>query len=190
MKLIAIIISCLLFTACIFGTSKNAKFYTQAATNFAETISPDYTAFVGVDRVQLPKYIDRPQIVTQQKDSVQINISEYNRWVELPSVLATRVVTEDLSSLLPAAQVKATSSNSKDFEWIISVEIVKIEAVLGEKAEMVAWYTIKNNSKKLFTQQKFSKTVVIGKTYDDLANGYSRLLYLLSQEIANTLIKK
>lgn len=189
MKLIKIIIPCLFFSACMFGTSKNAKFYTQVATS-AGAISSDYTAFVGVNRVQLPKYIDRPQIVTQQKDSVQINISEYNRWVELPSVLATRALTEDLSLLLPAAQVKMTPSHGEEFERVISVEIVKMDAVLGEKAELVAWYTIKNNSKKVLTQQKFANSVVIGKTYDDLVNGYNQLLDKLSQEIAAALIEK
>ena len=189
MKLIKIIIPCLFFSACMFGTSKNAKFYTQAATS-AGTISSDYTAFVGVNRVQLPKYIDRPQIVTQQKDSVQINISEYNRWVEQPSMLITRALTEDLSLLLPSAQVKMTPSHGEEFERIISVEIVKMDAVLGEKAELVAWYTIKNNSKKVLSQQKFANSVVIGKTYDDLVNGYNHLLDKLSQEIAAALIEK
>ncbi len=188
MKLITIIITCLLFTACMFGTSKNSKFYTQVPTS-TNTISADYNAFVGVNRIQMPKYIDRPQIVTQQKDSVQINISEYNRWVELPSVLATRALTENLSVMLPAAQVKTTPSHGKDFEWVVSVEIVKLDAVLGEKVEMAAWYTIKNNSKQVLTQQKFTTNVVIGKTYDDLANGCSELLSELSKEIAKALIK-
>ena len=189
MKFIRIIVPCLLLSACMFGTSKNAKFYTQSATSTA-IISADYTAFVGVNRVQLPKYVDRPQMVTQQKDSLQINISEYNRWVELPSVLAMRVLTEDLSVLLPAAQIKMNQAKGESFDRIVSVEIIKMNAVLGDKAELEAWYTIKNNSKKLLTQQKFAKTVTIGKTYEDVANGYSQLLNELGQEIATALIKK
>jgi len=189
MKLIKIVIPCLLLGACMFGTSKNAKFYTQSAIS-TNTISAEYTASLSVNRVQLPKYVERPQMVTQQKDSLQINISEYNRWVELPSVLATRVITKNLSVLLPAAQVKENQSKGEGFNWIISVEIVELNAVLGEKAELVAWYTIKNTSKKVITQQKFSHTVPIGKTYEDLANGYSRLLAELSQEIATSLIEQ
>ena len=189
MRIIKIIIPCLLLNACMFGTSKNAKFYTLTATS-GPAISVDYNAFVGVNRGQLPKYVDRPQMVTQQKESLQINISEYNRWIELPSVLATRVVAENLNILLPAAQIKMNQSKGEAFDWIVSVEIIKLNAVLGEEAELVAWYTIKNNSKKLLTQQKFAHTVAIGKTYDDLANGYSQLLDELSQEIATALIKK
>ena len=187
MKLIKIIIPCLLLTAC-FGSSKQAKFYTQTAAS-AQAISADFTSLVGVNRIQLPKYVDRPQMITQQKDSTQVIISEYNRWVEFPAVLATRVVTEDLGLLLPAAQVKMNQLKGDKFDWTVSVDIVKINAVLGSQAEMVAWYTLKDKSGNVLTHQKFAQTVEIGNSYDDVAKGYSQLLAVLSQEIAAVLIK-
>lgn len=189
MKLIKIIVPCLLLGACMFGTSKTSKFYTQSGSS-ADIVSADYKGFVGVNRMVLPKYVDRPQIVTQQKDSVEVNISEYNRWVELPSVLATRVLTEDLSVLLPAAQIKINQSKGGSFDWVVSVEITKMKAVLDDKVELEAWYTIKDISKKTFVQHKFSGKVTIGKTYEDVANGWSQLLDELSREIATALVNK
>lgn len=189
MKIIKIIVPCLLLGGCLFGTSKQSRFYTQDAIA-TEVISTDYNTFVGVNRVQLPKYVDRPQMVTQLKDTVQINISEYNRWVESPSFLATRVVTENLSTFLPAAKIKMNQSKGEDFDYTVSVEIVKINAVLGDKAELIAWYIIKDKQGKVVAQQKFTGIVNIGKTYDDLALGYSQLLDQLSKEIAGVLIKK
>ena len=189
MKVIKIIIPCLLLSGCLLGTSQQAKFYTQDTIS-AEAISTDYNTFVGVNRVQLPKYVDRPQIVTQLKDSVQINISEYNRWVEAPSVLATRVVAEDLSNFLPAAKVKMNQSKGDEFDYTVSMEIVKINAVLDDKAELVAWFTVKDKKGKTIINQKFVNTVQIGKNYDDVALGYSQLLADLSREIANVLIKE
>ena len=189
MRLIKIIVPCLLLSACIFGTSKSAKFYTQSVTA-AEAISPSYAAFIGVNRVQLPKYMDRPQMVTQRKNSDQVTISEYNRWVESPAVLATRVVTEDLSALLPAARIKMNHLKGEKFERIVWVEIVEINAVLGDKATLVAWYTIKDQAGKVLAHQKFTDVVLLGKTYDDVAKGYSNLLAHLSREIAGALIEK
>lgn len=189
MRLIKIIIPCLLLGACMFGTSQNAKFYTQAAAS-ASAISDSYTAFVGINRVILPKHIDRPQMVTQQKNSLEIKISEYNRWVESPVVLTTRVLVTDLSMLLPAAQIKTNQSKGEAFDRIVSVEVTQMNAILGDKAELEAWYTIKNNSKKTLVQQKFADTVAIGKTYEDVASGYSQLLGKLSQDIATSLIKE
>ncbi len=189
MKLIKIIIPCLLLSGCLLGTSQQSKFYTQSAIS-TDTISTDYNTFVGVNRVQLPKYVDRPQIVTQLKDSVQINISEYNRWVESPSVLATRVVIENLSTFLPTAKIKMSQLKGEGFDYTVSVEIVKINAVLDDKAELVAWFSIKDKNGQTIVNQKFVNTIKIGKTYDDLALGYSQLLADLSREIANILIQK
>ncbi len=189
MKLIKIIIPCLLLGACMFGTSKNAKFYTLKATAM-QPVSSNYTGFVGVNRIQLPKYIDRPQIVTQQKKSAQVKISEYNRWVEAPSILASRVLAENLSILLPRAQIKMSQFKGGNFDKTVSVEIIKMNAVLGERAELSAWCMIKDKSGKIQTRQKFEYTLPIGKTYDDLAQGSSQLLAQLSQEIAATLIEK
>lgn len=188
MKIIKIIIPCLLLSGCFVGASQESKFYTQSAIS-AGVISAEYTDFVGVNKIKLPKYIDRPQIVTQLKDSVQINMSEYNRWVESPSVLATRALTEDLSILLPSAKIKINQSKGEEFDYIVSVEIVKMSAVLDDKVELVAWYTIKDKKGKIITQQKFADTVNIGKTYDKVAVGYSQVLAELSQEIAGILVE-
>lgn len=189
MKIIKIIIPCLLLNACMFGTSKNAKFYTMSVAP-GTAVSADYNAFVGVSRVQLPKYADRTQIVTQYKDSEQIKISEYNRWVEPPATLMTRVLTEDLSVLLPSAQIKENRFKKRAADRVITVEIIEMNGVLGQQAELIAWYTVQDEAGKVQTYQKFTKSVIIGKTYDELAQGYSQLLMMLSQEIAASLIAK
>jgi len=189
MRIIKILIPCLLLGACVFGTSKNAKFYTMEVAP-AAAISANYNAFVGVNRVQLPKYADRPQIVTQYKDSAQIKISEYNRWVEPPATLITRVLAEDLSVLLPSAQIQENRFKKRTDGRVVTVEIAEMNAVLGQKAELIAWYTIQDGEGKVQTYQKFTNSVSIGKTYDELAQGYSQLLMKLSQEIAASLIAK
>ena len=190
MRIIKIIIPCLLLGGCFFGKSQNSKFYALTATPAQEMAATAYTAFIGVNRIQLPKYIERPQMVTQRKDSAQMNISEYNRWVEYPSVLATRALTEDLSRILPAARVKMHQFKAEGFDRTISVEIVTMNAVLGEQAELVAWYTVKDREGKTLVHQKFTDVVLIGKTYDDFAQGCSQLLAHLSRAIAESLIQQ
>ena len=189
MHLLKVVTLCFLLTACILGTSQTSKFYTLTSEP-GPSISNSYKSFVGVMRIQLPKYTDRPQIVTQNKNSPEMVISEYNRWIENPSVLATRVLVEDLSALLPSAQIKMNQYGLEQFDRVISVEIVKMNAVLGEKITSEAWYTIKNKAGQTLICNKFMGSAQIGKSYDDLANGYSNLLTGLSQDIAHTLIKK
>ncbi|MBP5534960.1 MAG: membrane integrity-associated transporter subunit PqiC [Alphaproteobacteria bacterium] len=188
MRFFKLLVACLFLSACIFGTSQNAKFYTLTSEQTA-VVSKKCNAFIGVGRVQLPKYLDRPQIVTQGKDSPEMVISEYNRWVEAPAVLTTRVLTEDLSALLPKAQIKMRQNVTEKFDMFVTVEVVKMNAVLSEKAQMEAWFTIKDNTGKLLKRQKFSSELKIGKSYDDLINGYSMLWMQLSKNIAEHLAK-
>ena len=189
LRLLKLLTLCFVLTACVMGTSQNAKFYTITSQP-TDSISASYKSFVGVTRIQAPKYMDRPQIVTQNQNSPEMVVSEYNRWVENPSVLATRALVENLSALLPSAQIKMDSFGLEKFDKVVSVEIVKMNAIFGEKATLEVWYTIKNKNGKLLTHQKFIDSVKIGNNYDDLAVGYSHLLGGLSQDIARNLIEK
>ncbi len=188
MRLIKIIIPCLLLNACLLGTSKNAKFYAISAVP-TQVVSEQYKASIGINRVQLPKYMDRPQIVTQRKNSTQVNISEFNRWVEGPAVLSTRALAENLNTLLPAAQINQTRFKGGDFSRTVTVEITKMSAVLGEQAALVAWCTIKGRGEQEQIHQRFEYAVPVGKTYDDLVQAYNQLLADLSHDIATILIK-
>jgi len=188
MRFVKLISLCLLLSACVLGTSQTSKFYTLTSQP-NEAVSDSYKSFVGISRIQLPKYADRPQIVTQKEDTNEVIISEYNRWLESPSVLATRAIVTDLSALLPAAQIKTRQAIAEKFDRIITIEIIKISAVLGKQVELDAWYVIKNNSGKILVRQKFSETMKIGKSYNDLAIGFSQLLNKLSQDISHSLIK-
>lgn len=187
MKLAKIIIPCLLLNACLLGTSKNAKFYTMTPIP-GPVVSENYNTSVGVNRIQLPKYMERPQIVTQRNNSAQVNISEFNRWVETPSILATRTLAADLSMLLPSAQIAQTHLKGGKFAQTVTLEIVRLNATLGEQVELTVWCTVKDNEGKVQSHQKFEYTVSIGKTYDELAQVYSQLLADVSRDIAMMLI--
>lgn len=187
MKLAKIIIPCLLLNACLLGTSKNAKFYTMTAVP-GPVVSEKYNTSVGIHRIHLPKYMERPQIVTQGNNSSQVNISEFNRWVENPSVLATRALTANLSTLLPSAQIAQTHLKGGKFAQTVTVEIVQLNAILGKQVELTAWCTVKDDVGKVLSHQKIEHSVSTGKTYDELAQAYSQLLSDVSRDIATVLI--
>ena len=187
MRIIKIIIPCLLLNACLLGTSQNAKFYTMTAVA-GPVFSENYSTSVGVNRIQLPKYMERPQMVTQGNNSAQVNISEFNRWVENPSVLATRALTANLNTLLPSAQITQTHLKGGKFAQTVTLEIVELNAVLGKQVELTAWCTVKDSVGKEQSRQKIEHTVPVGKTYDELAQTYSQLLADVSRDIATMLI--
>lgn len=187
MRIIKIIIPCLLLSGCLLGTSQNPSFYTMTAIPGA-AVSDSYNASVGVNRIQLPKYMERPQIVTQNNKSAQVNVSEFNRWVENPSVLATRALTADLSTLLPAAQIAQSNLKAGKSDQTVTVEIVQLNAVLGKQVEVTAWCTIKDKAGTVLSRQKIEHIVSVGKSYDELAQAYSQMLADVSRDIATLLI--
>ena len=64
----------------------------------------DDTIAIGVGPVDLPKFLDRPQIVTRKSQN-QIEVSEFNRWAgSFPGDFA-RVLAKNISILLPTDQV-------------------------------------------------------------------------------------
>jgi uncharacterized lipoprotein YmbA len=103
MKKIKYAFLCLFLSGCIFGVSQTSKFY-SLTTIETIPVSQSEDLFIGVDKVDLPKYMDRAQIVTQNKNGRQVLISEYNRWIESPSVLCTRILTQNLNYLLPKSE--------------------------------------------------------------------------------------
>jgi uncharacterized lipoprotein YmbA len=59
---------------------------------------------IGIGPVTLPKYLDRPQIVTFTSPYA-LNVVEFDRWAEPLESTFVRVLAENLALLLPRAHV-------------------------------------------------------------------------------------
>jgi len=75
-----------LYTFLLFITFLSACSSTQPTDfyHFNESVDSALTGVekgyvIGVGPIQLPEYLNRPQIVTRQSD-YHMNISEFNRW--------------------------------------------------------------------------------------------------------------
>ena len=66
---------------------------------------PD-TASVAL--VDIPKYLDRPQIV-RRSGTVELGVDEFERWGEPLANMVQRVLADDLAARLPAESVVTTS---------------------------------------------------------------------------------
>ena len=169
------------------GVSKNSKFY-NPTSEVDYVLSTTYTNSVDILRVQLPKFMDKPQIVSRNKGDVHVSISEYNRWVEPLSVLCTRTLVENLNTLLPNAPVEIFVGNYSS-DCRVFVDVVKLDVLWNDKVILDAWYTIKARKDQVLARCKFSDSVPLGNSYEDLVRVYSKLLGNLSKSIANSLVK-
>jgi uncharacterized lipoprotein YmbA len=88
------------------STTPPPKLYTLAP----RPGTPDnrFTGTISVRRVELAKYLDRPEIV-RYSDPYQLSMSEYVRWGEGLGDMVTRVLVQDLAQRLPRSQPYAAS---------------------------------------------------------------------------------
>jgi hypothetical protein len=109
--------------------SKVARTYVldplPAAT--AATPPPAPLAVVGVERVDVPDWLDRPQL-TGRAASGEVATDEFSRWGEPLPLGVQRVMAENLAVLLPDRRVVAAPFAPRDQGVDHSVEITVIEA--------------------------------------------------------------
>src|ERR671924_270261 len=88
--------------------SQPSRFYLLSAGPNTDTASPETSGqqgpTIGVGPVTLPRYVDRPQIVTRT-GPYEIKLAEFDRWAEALDANFTRVLADNLSLLLPTARV-------------------------------------------------------------------------------------
>ena len=78
----------------------------------------------SVALVDIPKYLDRPQIV-RRSGTVELGLDEFERWGEPLDDMVQRVLADDLTARLPAGSVVTTSRT------LSGDEAVTIELALG-----------------------------------------------------------
>src|SRR5919108_2844543 len=88
--------------------SQPSRFYLLSAGPNAETASLEMSGrqgpTIGVGPVTLPRYVDRPQIVTRTSP-YELKVAEFDRWGEALDPNFSRVLGENLALLLPSARV-------------------------------------------------------------------------------------
>lgn len=98
----------LVLGGCVLKRSKVARTYVLDPLAAREAPAPAATpvATVGVEKVAVPDWLDRPQ-VTGRAASGEVVSDEFSRWGEPVAKGIQRVVAENLAALLPDRRVLA-----------------------------------------------------------------------------------
>jgi len=174
------------------GSSPDPRFYMlkhaggeEAAQKF--NIPADTITLVGP--VDIPQYLDRPQIVTQD-DKGMVNIAQFDRWGESLDAGIMRLIIEDLHLMLPGATFETFPCNyAIPLNYQIIVEIQQLRGNLKGDLLLVAQWSIinANTQKMLFTKRSELSRQVSPNNYSGLADALSKSVSSLSGEIAQNL---
>lgn len=194
-KILLLCIFLLFLTGCLGakGPVQPTKFYVlnslYSLENTEQTVAkmPDIT--IGVGPVELPKYINRPHIVTRAVEN-EIQIEEFERWAEPIDSNFFRVLADNLSILLQTDNIVSfPAKRSTKVDYQVAVTVTRFDGVVGKNVLLRARWSIfsENGEKKLISKHSVYKKPVNGEKLTDLVSAQSLALANFSYDVAQAI---
>lgn len=147
---------------------------------------------VGVGPVELPPYLDRPQIVTRDTD-YRLQLSEAHQWAEPLKANVSRVVAVNLSNLLSSNRIYLVPRRQRtqlDFE--VSIDVARFDGQLAKEVALDARWNLHDgdSGRLLLSKVSIIREVPHGGGYAALVAAKSRALRALSAEIAEAIRRR
>lgn len=148
----------------------------------------DTVTTIGINPVVVPRYLDRPQIMTKAGDN-EYRLSELNVWAEPLQDNITRVIARNLDSIPCTEIVTIPRTGSQQLRYRLTGEILRLEGAPGGRAVLEArWSITDEGSKKVIVSKTstYSEQTPSGD-HGALVHAYNRMLESFSREISASL---
>ncbi len=182
------------------GRSRPSRFYVLIPTVEADAGSVRgegeniESISIGIGPVKFSDYLQRPQILSQTKAN-ELEYAEYDRWAEPLDRNFARVVAENLSNLVPTAQVFVFPwRGSARIQYSVTFEVLRFaEGTDGQVTLIVLWSIYDEEDVKLLSRKKstFRRPGPKGDEsyYQELVGIMSRVVEDLTREIAKEFLE-
>ena len=140
---------------------------------------------IGVGPVELPEFLDRPQIVTRKSQN-QLEIAEFHRWAASFPRDFSRVLAKNISTLLPTDRVAVYPwEDSFSPTYQVKLDVEQFDGQLGEQVFLrVIWSLVgQEGMKELLVRKTLIEEPVLTNDYEGLVAAQSNALATLSREI-------
>jgi uncharacterized protein len=192
LSLFTISLLVVILTGC--ASSPSSKFYQlnplQDSASITRDASSGRNLIIVVGPVHIPDYLDRPQIVTRAGAN-ELKLSEFDRWAGSLENDVTRVLVEDISSLLAADRFSAVRwtpylESQVPASYRVEVFVDRLEGTLGDSVLLKAqWAVFAGNGSLLLKRESMIREQINGRSYDALVAAMSRAIERLSRDIAD-----
>lgn len=172
----------ILVSAC--ATTPDAHFYalsTDGAPNVATS-----ALSLAIGPVDLPRYLDRPQIVTRDGEN-RLRVDEFNRWGGSLEEEIHRVLASRLGSRLGTQRIYTYPSRIvAATDYRVALEISVFDGTLGGQVRLdAAWSLIDDRTADVLTVQRVQYTGrAAGVDYGAYAAALSGLLRQMADDLA------
>ena len=181
-----------IFTVSGCSTGPPARLYVLTSLSRAESVPPatgGRELSIGIGPVELPQYVNRPQIVTGQQSS-ELQSAASAQWAEPLQDGFTRVLAENLSLLLATDRVAIFPWKTFAPEYQVVVEVTHFLGQTGGAVSLIALWSIlnKDGREALVSKKSSFRESTRSSEYEALAAAMSRTVAALSRDIATALL--
>jgi uncharacterized protein len=170
--------------------SPPTEFYTLSNMQLPPDSSSTPQTVVGVGPVTLPDYLDRPQIVTRASGN-RMMLAAFDAWVEPMDGMFSRVLVENLSSLLATDNVVLLPQRRlTPLDYQVEVDVTRFDADATGRAVLDArWKVFGKDGDRLIEEGRSTivEPAVGSDSYEDIVAAMSRALAEMSSTIAGTI---
>jgi uncharacterized lipoprotein YmbA len=172
------------------ATTPPSRFYILSPVAADSAAQPaGHATAVGVGPIELPKYLDRPQIAVRTGAN-ELGFNETHRWAEPLQDNVTGVLAENLSLLVPTDRISVYPwGRTTVIDYQVVAEILRFDAdASGNVVLSVYWTLYRDESRQVVAKNKAVFTEPVGGTgYAEIVTALSRALAALSREIAGSI---
>lgn len=181
--LLYILLTPFLLGAC-GGSSSGARFYTLTSLGFpgeaGEAVADSRSAIVRIGPVEIPDYLDRPQIVTRTAVN-ELSLGDFDLWGGSLRTDIERVFVENLSVLLAKDHISVVGWKSR-YPTVGSVPVWldRFDAVPGDTVVLRARWGIHGKDGKML---EVPRDMMVTKPVKGF--GYSHVVAAMSDALAD-----
>ena len=171
------------------ASSKPSRYYLLSALSPAESAKEDQGMSVGIGPIELPEYLDRPQIVTRGSQN-RLYLGEFDRWAEPLEQNFARVLAENLAALLSTDDVvQYPWKRSARIDCQIIVTVSRFDATRGGDTFLHVRWSVRDSDGHTIVPPRTSRIAEPAGSpdYEAIVQAGSRALEQLSRQIAGVL---
>ncbi len=191
-KACLLLVSVLVLAAC--AGSEPSRFYTLDVQAPAPATAPAASPgagrrTVGLSPVQVPRYLDRPQLVTRT-DANTLELAEFDKWSEPLADMIGRVLAEELSRRLPRDRIFLLPvRQAVAIDRIVDIQVTRFDAdAAGEVGLDAGWQVFAEGGRRLLQVERTAiRESAAGAGKAAMVAAMSRALSRLAAEIAGAL---
>ncbi|TRZ93769.1 membrane integrity-associated transporter subunit PqiC [bacterium] len=175
------------------SNSPNSRFYalrTLDKSQVGQKLNFPADKIIGVGPVKIPEYLNRPQIVTEDKNRM-LTFAQFDRWGESPDFAINRLINENLIIILPDANIVMYPWNLFiPVSYKVYIDAVQMESRLDKDLFFAAQWSIIDlkNKKMAVTKRSEFRQPIEPHSYSGLVEALSTVCASLSTEIARELV--